>query len=221
MWKAQETVSEMTEYLRGLVKDRRENGLQNDLISSFIAAEQQGHLIEEEILANCVLLLFAAHETTGIFLANGVLALIQNRGELEKLSRDPALIPRAVDECLRYDCPVQMIRRFAKEDVEIGGKKIKKGEATWAILGAANRDPERFPVPDRFDIARADNHHVGFGFGAHFCLGEALACIEGEVAFGTFFKRLPNLRLAAPALEWVDNPTARALKSLPVSFDPS
>ena len=131
-------------------------------------------------------------ETTTNLIGNGILTLLRNPDVMEELRSDLSLIPSAVEELLRYESPSQHTARLAPEDTEIGGKRIQKRQAVIAVMGAANRDPERFPDPDRLDIRRKDNRHVAFGFGAHFCFGAPLARIEGQIAFATILQRLTN-----------------------------
>ena len=206
------------EYFRELIAKRRQN-LQNDLLSGLIAAEEQGdRLNEEELVATAILLLGAGHETTMNLIGNGMLALLRHSDEFARLKVDPSIIPSAIEEFLRYDGSVQMTARTALVDVEIGGKVIPKGTQAIILLGAANRDPEVFPEPDRLDITRKDNKHIVFSYGIHHCLGAPLARVEAQVAFATLLRRMPNLRLATENLEWRDTVTLRGLKSLSVAF---
>lgn len=206
------------DYFRSLVATRRKNP-QNDLLSGLIAAEEQGdHLSEGELLATAILLLGAGHETTMNLIGNGTLALLRNPDQLEKLKRDPTLMPSAVEEFLRYDGSVQMTARTALVDAEIGGKIIAKGVQAIIVLGAANRDPAQFPDPDRLDITRQDNRHIVFGYGIHHCLGAPLARVEGQVTINTLLRRMPNLQLTGEPLEWRETVTLRGLKALPVTF---
>ena len=128
------------------------------------------------------------------------------------------MIETAVEECLRYDSPIQAIARIAMEDIELGGKRIEKGQRVTLTLGAANRDPDRFSNPDRLDIAREDNRHLSFGFGAHFCLGAALSRMEGQITINAVVQRWPDLRLTAEKIEWRYNPSFRGMISLQVGF---
>lgn len=206
------------DYFRLLVAKRRHDP-QNDLLSGLIAAEEQGdHLSEDELLATAILLLGAGHETTMNLIGNGTLALLRNPDQLEKLKSDPTLIQSTVEELLRYDGSVQMTARTALVDVELGGKVIQKGVQAITVLGAANRDPEQFPDPDRLDITRQDNRHIVFGYGIHHCLGAPLARVEGQVAITTLLRRMPNLRLTGEPLEWRETVTLRGLKALPIAF---
>jgi cytochrome P450 len=206
------------EYFRGLIPERRRRP-RADLLSQLIAAEEQGDKLSEgELLATCVLLYIAGHETTVNLIGNGLLALLRHPAELSRLRTDPGLVPGAVEELLRYDGPVQRTARIAYEDLEIDGRRIAKGAMVVALLGAANRDPAHFPDPDRLDVARADNRHIAFGFGIHFCLGAPLARLEAQIAFNTLIRRAPRLALATEAPEWRDSQVLRGLKALPVTF---
>jgi hypothetical protein len=138
---------------------------------------------------------------------------------MEELRIDLSLIPSAVEELLRYESPSQHTARLAPQDTEIGGKRIQKRQAVIAVMGAANRDPERFADPDRLDIRRKDNRHVAFGFGAHFCFGAPLARIEGQIAFASILQRLRGLHLKPGAITWRENLGLRGLTALPVSFE--
>lgn len=208
----------IADYFRALLPERRRHP-RGDLLSSLLAVEEQGdRLTEGELLATCVLLFIAGHETTVNLIGNGLLALLRHPAELDRLRREPALIGSAVEELLRYDSPVQRTARITNAEVELGGKTIPPGAFVVTVIGAANRDPAHFPDPDRLDIARADNRHIAFGFGIHFCLGAPLARVEGRLALGTLLRRLPRLRLAATALEWRESSTLRGLQALPVEF---
>jgi cytochrome P450 len=184
-----------------------------------VEAEEAGdRLTERELLATCVLLYVAGHETTVNLVGNGLLALLRHPEEWRRLRDDPALLPGAIEELLRYDGPVQRTGRTAAEDVEIGGVAIPAGTLVLALLGAANRDPAQFAEPDRLDLGRADNRHIAFGWGIHFCLGAPLARVEGQIAINALVQRLPKLALATPTPEFRQSLTLRGLKSLPVTF---
>jgi pimeloyl-[acyl-carrier protein] synthase len=209
----------LTEYFRGLVAARRKEP-RGDLLSALVAAEDEGHrLTEEELLATCVLLFFAGHETTVNLIGNGTLALLRHPDQLARLRADRSLIGSAVEELLRYDGPVQRTGRVALADVEVGGCAIRRGERVSILLGAANRDPARFEDPNRLDVARADahHHHLAFGGGIHYCLGAALARVEAQIAIGTLVRRLPNLRLQTDAPAWRENIVLRGLTTLPLA----
>jgi len=151
-------------------------------------------------------------------IGNGILTLLRNPAILEDLRHDMSLIPSAVEELLRYESPSQHTARLAPDDVELGGKTIRKRQAVIAVIGAANRDPERFPDPDRLDIRRKENRHVAFGFAAHFCFGAPLARLEGQIAFATILRRLNRLELRPGLLTWRENLGLRGLTALPLSF---
>jgi cytochrome P450 len=192
---------------------------QGDLLSRLIAAEENGDkLTEFELLDICGLLFVAGHETTVNLLGNGILALFLHPRELRRLQQEPALLPSAVEELLRYDSPVQRSARVAEADVEIAAKTIPKGAIVSAVLGAANRDPARFPQADRLDISRRDNCHLAFGLGHRFCLGAALARLEGQIAIGTLLRRLPKLELADVPPAWRFSTETRGLRELRAAF---
>jgi cytochrome P450 len=208
----------LTEYFRGLIGTRRVSP-RADLLSALIAAEEAGdRLTEHELLATCILLLVAGHETTVNLIGNGTLALLRHPDQLRRLRENPGLIAGAVEELLRYDGPVQRTARTPTADVVIGGRTIGKGEIVMPFLGAADRDPAQFPDPDRLDIARSDNRHVAFGWGIHFCLGAPLARVEGQIAIGTLVHRLPKLALATDTPEYRPSLTLRGLHALPLTF---
>ncbi len=211
-------MASMSDYFRELIARLRKNP-QGNLLDAMIAAEEQGdRLSEEELLSNCILLFAAGHETTVNLIGNGVLALLQNPDQWALLRAQPNLIESAIEECLRYESPVQITGRRPKEDVEIGGKLVQKGQMVFTLIGAANRDPEQFPDPDRFDISRNDSRHLAFGHGIHFCLGSALARLEAQLVIGALVQRLPNLQLRMDTPQWREAFTLRGLKSLPVRF---
>jgi cytochrome P450 len=208
----------LAEYFRELIAERRA-APRDDMLSALITAEEAGDkLNEEELLATCILLLVAGHETTVNLIGNGTLALLRHPDQLQKLREKPGLIVTAVEELLRFDGPVQRTARIPSEDVTIGGRIIPKGELVMPFIGAADRDPAQFPDPERLDITRTDNRHIAFGWGIHFCLGAPLARIEGQIAIGTLVRRLPNLRLATEAPAFRQSLTLRGLSALPVTF---
>ena len=208
----------LAEYFRGLIAERRASP-RGDLLSALIAAEEAGDkLSEEELLATCILLLVAGHETTVNLIGNGTLALLRHPAELRRLRERPEIIGSAVEELLRYDGPVQRTARIPSADVTIAGRKISKGELVLPFIGAADRDPAQFAEPDRLDLTRADNRHLAFGWGIHFCLGAPLARVEGQIAVSALVQRLPKLALATEKPEYRQSLTLRGLKALPVSF---
>jgi cytochrome P450 len=170
-----------------------------DLVSALVAAhEESDALSAEELQAFVILLLLAGNETTTNLIANGMLALGRNAAEFERLRNTPAILPRAIEEMLRYDGPVQSTVRYNQVPVDVSGTVIPPGTVVFAILAAANRDPAHFPNPERFDIARDPNEHLAFGDSIHYCLGAALARLEGAIAFGRTLERFPKLRMRNP-----------------------
>jgi pimeloyl-[acyl-carrier protein] synthase len=214
---ANTAAEESTAYLRSLVALRR-SAPTDDLLSRLIQAEEEGqHLSEAEIVSTCMFLFGAGHETTTGLIGNAVLALMEHGGQFERLRATSSLVGATVDETLRYDSPVQMAGRVATEDIELGGKTIREGEVVVILLGAANRDPERFVDPDVLDIGRADNVPLSFGGGIHYCLGAALARAEAHVALRTIAQRMADVRLTT-APRWRDTVVLRGLERLPVAF---
>jgi pimeloyl-[acyl-carrier protein] synthase len=208
----------LADYFRGLIAERRA-APRADMLSALIAAEEAGDkLSEDELLATCILLLVAGHETTVNLIGNGTLALLRHPEQLRRLRENPGLIGTAVEELLRYDGPVQRTARIPSADVVIDGHTIAKGEMVMPFIGAADRDPAQFPEPDRLDIARADNRHIAFGWGIHFCLGAPLARVEGQIAINTLLQRLPKLALDTDKPEFRQSLTLRGLRALPVRF---
>lgn len=211
-----------TDYLGRMFAERHQTP-RDDLITALLQAEEAGDsLSEEELFSMVILLLIAGHETTVNLIGNGMLALLRHPDQLQKLKNDPALIDTAVEELLRYDGPAERATtRFAVEDVELGGHQIKRGEPVIVVLAAADHDPNQFTQPEQLNISRSDNRHLGFGKGIHYCLGAPLARMEGSIAINTLLRRLPNLRLAAPAddLKYRLSPLIRGLLNLPVAWD--
>ena len=211
---------QLLNYVRGLVADHRKNP-RGDVISQLLEAGQNGdHLSEQELLSTVVLMLVAGHETTVNLIGNGMLALLQNPEQMDKLRNDPTLIKPAVEEILRYVNPVQIVNRYAAEDLQIGGQDIPRGSHLQLVLASANHDPAYLADAEKLDVTREEARHVAFSQGIHYCLGAPLARLEGEIAFATLLKRLPGLRLdiAPDALEWRPAFELRGLQSLPVVF---
>jgi cytochrome P450 len=208
-------------YFNSLFEQRRADP-KDDLVSGLLAVEEAGDVLTEEELRSIVLLVFlAGHETTVNLIGNGLFALMQHRDQWDRLCADPdGLKERAVEELLRFDGPVHVTGRAAVEDVQLAGETFAKQSQVVVLLAAANRDPERFPEPDRLDIGREDNQHLTFSHGIHYCLGAALARLEGQVVFSTLAKRYPDMQLAAPAddIEYRDHFVLRGLKALPVTI---
>jgi len=208
-------------YIAGLVAEKcRQPG--DDLLSQLVHMEAVGdHLDEHELRAMVGLLIFAGHETTANLISIGVLTLFDHPDALARLQADPDLIPGAIEELLRFNGPVLTpVPRFARDDVELGGQRIRRGDLVLVSLGAANHDEAAFTDPDSLEIARALSRHVAFGQGAHFCLGAPLARLEGDIAFRTLLRRMPDLRLNAPrdSIRWRGNVSLRGLAALPVAF---
>ena len=192
---------------------------QENLLSALVQAEEKGdRLTEQELFANCVLLMIAGHETTTNLIGNGVLALLRNASEQQTLRDQPELVGPAIEELLRYDSPVQKMGRVALANIPLNGREIEQGQLVCFSFGAANRDPEQFTAPEKLNLARQPNRHLAFGHGLHYCVGAALARVEGQIAIKTIFQRFQNLRLATEKLEWNRNFTLRGLKALPVTF---
>jgi len=188
---------ELYEYFEGIIALRRQEP-QDDLVSALLAAEEEGdRLSHGELLATLLLLLVAGNETTRNLIGNGMLALLRNPGELQRLREQRDLLDPAIDELLRYDSPVQLDGRTALEDVELGSKLIRTGQQVVSVVGAANRDPAAFSDPDRLDIGRQEKSHISFGRGIHYCLGASLATLEGRIAFEGLLERFSTVRLAA------------------------
>jgi pimeloyl-[acyl-carrier protein] synthase len=215
------TVQDMTSYFRDTIR-RMKNIPQEGLVHSLMTAEVDGdRLTEEEVVANSIVTMVGGLETTTNLIGNGVLSLLRNPGEMQRLKEDPSQVPSAVEEMLRYESPSQHTGRIAPDDVELGGKLIRKGQAVMAVMAAANRDPERFPEPDRFDITRKDNRHLAFGYAAHFCFGAALARVEGQEVFEAIIRRFDSMELLPGTLTWRNNLGLRGMISLPVKFQPA
>ena len=212
------TVAEMTDYFHRTVREQRDHP-QEGLISSLMNAEIDGdRLTDDEVVATSIVTMVGGQETTTNLIGNGVITLLRNPEALERLRSDPSLIPGSVEEMLRYESPSQHTGRLAPDDRELGGKLIRKGQAVMAVMAAANRDPERFPDPDRFDIMRSDNRHLAFGYAAHFCFGAALARIEGQEALDALVRRFPDIRFEPEPLVWRNNSGLRGVVALPVAL---
>lgn len=205
------------QYFGGLIEQRRADP-RDDLLSSLIAAEAEGDSLgPQELMAMIILLFIAGHETTTNLIGNGTLALLRNPDQLAALRDDPALAATATEELLRYDPAAQLTIRTATEDLELHGIPLARGESVVCGLAAGNRDPRAFDEPDTVDITRADNHHLAFSGGMHYCLGAPLARLEGQVTFTALARRFPDLRLATEAVAYRDHFILRGLTALPVS----
>jgi len=215
--RSRDAFRELQAYFARIAEERRREP-REDLLSALLAAEQEGDkLTTDEVFSTCILLLVAGNETTTNLIGNGLLALLRHPDQLALLRDDPSLMGSAIEELLRYDSPVQATSRFVLEEAEVNGHPIRSGQQVIALLGAANRDPERFPDPDGLDITRQDNQHLSFSHGFHYCLGAPLARLEGQIALSALMERFPELRLATDAPEWGDNLILHGLKTLPVA----
>jgi len=216
--RAQVAMVDMSTYFRTLVTARRAEP-RDDMMSAMLAGEGRADgLTEDELVATCVLLLFAGHETTTNLIGNGLVALLRHPSELAALAAEPLLAGSAVEELLRYDGPTQAVTRIAVEDVELRGRQIRRGARVFLNLSAANRDPEQFADPEDLDVRRPDNRHIAFGHAIHFCVGAPLARLEARLAIPAVLRRLPELRLDTDALRWSDSYVLRGVEALPLSF---
>jgi cytochrome P450 len=212
------SLEEMTGYFHEAVR-RQAEGHGEGLIASLATAEVDGdRLTEDEVVANLIVTMVGGLETTTNLIGNGLLTLLRHPEDLKRLREDFSLIPTAIEELLRYESPSQHTARLVPETLELNGKHLMKGQAVIAVMGAANRDPERYPDPDHLDISRPDNRHLAFGWAAHHCFGAPLARIEGQVAFETILQRLPGLRLRPDPITWRPNLGLRGLSALRVEF---
>jgi len=214
-----DSLEEMTMYFRAAIREKEKRPSEGLIYSLMTAEVDGGRLTEEEVIANSILTMVGGQETTTNLIGNGLLILLRHPEQLARLTADLSLIPSAVEELLRLDSPVQHTARIAPEDTMLGGKQILKGQSVIAVMGAGNRDPERFPDPDRLDVEREDNRHLAFGWAAHFCFGATLARMEGQIAFSTLLRRLLQIELTSAPLEWRENLGLRGLRALPVRFD--
>jgi len=216
-----QSLRDMTQYFRDALREQKKHGGRG-LISAFLATESRcDRLDEDEIIANVIVTMVGGQETTTNLIGNGFLTLLRHPTAMEELRNDPSLVQSAVEELLRYESPSQHTARLAPYDLELGGKTIRKRQAVIAVMGAGNRDPERFPDPDRLDLARKDNRHLAFGWASHFCFGAPLARIEGQIAFSTLLRRLREVELCPGPLVWRDNLGLRGLGALPLKFSPA
>jgi cytochrome P450 len=206
-------------YFETLFEQRRKEP-RDDLLTLLVRAEEAGdRLTIEELRANVTLLFAAGHETTVNLIGNGIWSLLGHPSQWAAIRDAPALIPNAIEEILRYECPVQAVARTVAEPIEFGGEEFSKGDLIVALIGAANRDPEVFPDPDRLDVTRERLKPLSFGGGIHFCIGAQLARIEAEVVFSTLLRRMPDMKLVEPhAPGWRESFTLRGLTTLPVTW---
>lgn len=208
----------MSAYFRDQITEHRQHP-RDGLIQALIEAEVEGSTLTlDELVANLIVTMVGGQETTTNLIGNGLLSLLRWPEQFARLDADRALLPSAVEELLRFEAPSQHTARLAPEELVMGGRTIKKRQAVIAVMAAANRDPERFPDPDRLDLGREDNRHVSFGWGPHFCFGAPLARLEGQIVFETLLDRLKDLALEPGPLVWRTNLGLRGLNALPVRF---
>lgn len=211
-------VDGLTAYFQEAVSQQRRRPREG-LVHALLTAEVDGdRLSEEEVVANSIITMVGGLETTTNLIGNGMLSLLRFPDEMARLRSEPSLGPTAVEELLRFESPSQHTARLAPADMVLGGKTVRKRQAVYAVMAAANRDPARFSDPDRLDLSRAENRHLAFGWGPHFCFGAPLARLEGRTAFETLLRRFPTLELTGAPLAWRENLGLRGLVSLPVAY---
>jgi cytochrome P450 len=213
---AERAAAEFVEYLRELAAQRRRSPGE-DLLTHLVTVRDSAgdRLTEDELVTTCILLLNAGHEATVNVSGNGLLALLEHPVELTRLRQEPSLLPIAIEELMRFDSPLQLFERTATADVAIGGVVVERGQKVAALLGSANRDPAVFADPDSLRVARADNPHISFGAGVHFCIGAPLARVELQASFGALLARTARLELGAPVRRRPEF-VIRGLQELPV-----
>jgi cytochrome P450 len=216
---SQRSITEMSEYMRPIVAARRAEP-RDDLISQLLAAQERGQILDDdEILANCVLLLFAGHETTAGLIANGLHLLLTHTDQLDRLRAEPSLLGGAIEEMLRYAGPAGATTRLVVEETELGGCPVKPEQLVVTVLAAGNRDPKLCPEPERFDIGRGATRHLAFGQGTFYCLGAPLARLEARVCFTALFDRLDGIALHPDgAVEEHHSAFGRGIERLPIRF---
>jgi cytochrome P450 len=212
------TLAEFRAYLHEMIAERR-RARHTDLLAALLAPDESGDVMSaEELQGMFMLLLFAGHDTTTNLIGSGLFTLLKNPDQLRRLRDDVTLLPNATEEFLRYESPNQTVHRFARRTTVVHGVSIPQGTSIRVMIGAANRDPERFVDPDRFDAGREDIRHLAFGLGPHFCLGQALARLEAPIAIGSLLRRFPRIELSRE-VEWNQNLMFRGLKSLWVGLN--
>jgi cytochrome P450 len=205
----------MAAYFREAAAERESNP-REDVISHFVMLQKSGQISEDELVGSCILFLFAGHETTTNLIGNGIRALLANPDQKARLIGDPALINSAVEEMLRYEGPTGAVVRVVKSSFELRGKALCEGDRVFAMVNAANHDPEIFQSPERFDIGRTPNRHLTFNHGIHFCLGAPLARSEARIAISRLFARFPNVAMATDTVEYMDTLTMRGVREMPM-----
>jgi cytochrome P450 len=221
MAKGEAAMTELVDFLRPIVRDKRTNP-QNDLLTGMVQAEERGDFLsEDEVIANAVLMVFAGHETTMNLLANSMVAFSRFPAEWQRLREDPSLAPSATEEVLRYDGPIRAMARWAKEPFELGGHQIAQGDRVLLVQYAANHDPAGFADPEKFDITRSPNRQLTFGQGIHTCLGAPLARLEAQEAFKALTAEFPRFDISETELEYVPTVISRSLQQLHITFHSS
>ena len=218
--KASRGCRKMVSFFREIIEERRKNPSEGFLMDLINASVENDKFSDDELIATCMLILFAGHETTTNLISNGILTLIKNQSELEKLLKNPDLLDLTVEEIMRFDGPTNSLVRNVEQDHEIHNKKLKQGDRVFAMVSSANRDENIFTEPDVFKIDRSPNRHLTFGYGPHLCIGAALAREEGRIAIINFFKHYPKAELKAEnSFEWIDAMVPRGLKKLDVKLN--
>src|SRR5208283_896484 len=213
---AQRAITELTGYFAGLVRERRRQP-RDDLLSLLISAGERGErLSDEEVYAQCVMLLFAGHETTRHLIGNAMFTLLSHQRTLTEVHSHPQLVPNAIEELLRFESPIQALPRGLKADIDFDGETIPAGSSLVFMIGAAQRDPRQYEEPDLLDVHRQHIRHLAFGGDAHVCLGATLARLESQLAVGALLRRFPTLALADDRPDWGSNFAIRGLNSLRV-----
>jgi cytochrome P450 len=205
----------MADYFRLAAADR-EREPRDDVIGHFVELKKNGQITEDELVGSCILFLFAGHETTTNLIGNGIRALLAHPDQKARLAADPTLIAGAVEEMLRYEGPTGAVVRVVKAPFELRGKTLRAGDRVFAMVNAANHDPEVFELPERFDIGRAPNRHLTFNHGIHFCLGAPLARSEARIAVSRLFARFPDVAMATETVDYMDTLTMRGVREMPM-----
>jgi cytochrome P450 len=214
-------LAELKQYITAQIIEQQTRPREG-LIATLLAAEVDGaRLTFDEIVANTILMIGGGLDESTNLVANGMLSLLQRPAALANLRDNPEILPTAIEELLRYEATTQYTGRIAPEDTELGGKTIRKGDSVTAVLAAANRDPARFPAPDVLNLTRTDNRHVSFSWASHYCLGAPLVRMSAGIAFSTLLRRLPGITLATSQPEWRGMAAMRAVKAVPVQFQPT
>ena len=214
--RAECSMAEFRAYLAPIIAARRLEPT-DDLLGLLVRpARQEDRLTDEELLATCVTLLFAGHETTANLIGNGLVALLRHPDQMALLRQNPDLAAGAVEELLRYDSPVQRNRRRAADDIELEGRRVGRDDRVLAFLGAANRDPAAFSEPDRLDIQRAAGRHLAFGHGIHYCVGAALSRLEAPIALNALMARYSRIEWDDAPVRWKPNIAFRGLEEVPL-----